>query len=610
MEFLFDSRNELFKKPFGCIRAGSTLFLTCYVKGAGETGVLFLLAKDGYQPSAHEMTPKKSKNGYTKYSLSLPFFEPGLFFYHFQLTTPEGARHIFRSSQNRPTEEGDTTWQITCYERVHPIPQNFSGKVMYQIFPDRFNKKGHCDASEKLTPYTLHENTEELPFFEPDAAGIVQNNDFFGGNFQGIIEKIPYLKELGVQVIYLNPIFKAFSNHRYDTADYLQTDPLLGTNEDFKKLCDAAHKAGLFVMLDGVFSHTGSDSLYFDIHNRYGTGAYHNPDSPYRSWYQFTNDGNNYTAWWGIDTLPCTNELNPDYGRFIFETVIPYWLRLGADGWRLDVADELPDEFLEKLCTAVKNENPDAIVLGEVWEDASNKISYSQRRKYLWGRSLDSVMNYVWRDAIIRFVRRETPAEVFAESILTLCENYPKDALDATMNLLSTHDTPRILSVLGADRFPHARHEQAQFRLSEAEYDCAKNRLVSALFLAFCLPGNISVYYGDEIGLQGLFDPFNRTYLGDKKGDDDIFHLFRRLSFLKSSHAALQQGECKPARAENGVFSFCRKTKDETILCITNTGTEPFAMPLCGEILFEENTQTVNKALTLFPYGATAIRLL
>ncbi len=610
MEFLFDSRNELFKKPFGCIRAKNTLFLTCYVKGANENGVLFLLTKDGETPVSYEMTSTFSENGYTKYSLTLPFTAPGLFFYHFLLQTNEGDRLILRDGKNRPTQEGGTPWQITCYERAHSIPEEFSGKVMYQIFPDRFNKKGSCNTSEKLTPFFLHESADERPVFEPDAAGIVQNNDFFGGNFQGIIEKIPYLKDLGVQVIYLNPIFKAFSNHRYDTADYLQTDPLLGTNEDFKRLCSEAHKAGLLVMLDGVFSHTGSDSLYFDIHNRHGTGAYHNPDSPYRSWYQFTNYPEEYAAWWGIKTLPCTNEHNPDFQQFILETVIPHWLRLGADGWRLDVADELPEEFLEKLLSAVKAEKPNAIVLGEVWEDASNKISYGKRRKYLWGHSLDSVMNYVWRDAIIRFVCRNLPAEDFAESILTLCENYPQDALCAAMNLLSTHDTPRIISVLGADAFPHDRHEQAQFRLTEAEYSRAKHRLVSALFLAFCLPGNFSIYYGDEIGTQGLFDPFNRTYLGDKKGDDVIFHLFCRLAALKGNHTALQQGQFNLCRAENGVFSFYRKTENETILCITNTGTEAFALPLSGEILFAENTHSAGETLTLFPYGAAAFKLL
>lgn len=609
MDFLFDSRNSLFKSPFGCIEADNVLNLSCYVKDAAETGVLFLLKKDDGEADCYEMTLNGRQSDYNVYSLSLPFTQAGLFFYHFELQHPHSTTPVYRNGKNQPVTNSGSCWQITCYKREYPIPKDFCGKVMYQIFPDRFHKKGSCDTKEKLTPFFLHDSHNELPVFWPDENGIVQNNDFFGGNFQGIIEKLPYLKALGVQVIYLNPIFKAYSNHRYDTADYLQVDPLLGTNEDFCRLCDEAHKAGLRIILDGVFSHTGSDSLYFDIHNRFGVGARHNPNSPYRQWYQFTNYPIEYNTWWGISTLPCTDELNPDFQQFILKEVIPYWLSLGADGWRLDVADELPEEFLEKLYCAVKNENPEALVLGEVWEDASNKISYGVRRKYLQGKSLDSVMNYVWRDGIIRFVKNEISAADFSEIIMTLCENYPQDALSAAMNLLSTHDTPRILSVLGADGFPERKEEQATFRLTESQYKLAKNRLIVAAFLLFCLPGNICIYYGDEIGTEGLFDPFNRTFFGAEKFDESILHLFGALAALKNAHPSLQTGVLITHFATKDIFSFYRSTEDEKVLCIVNTGKTPLHFFLPGEMIFKEKARQNDQMLTLLPWGCAAIKM-
>lgn len=609
MDIIFNSRSELFKKPFGCIRAGETLSVTIYVKDAGCTGVLFLLTEDEKSPQRYEMKYENEINGYRVYTCSICFEKTGLFFYHFTVLTAESSYPVFRDEKNHPTLHHGTPWQITCYEQAFPTPDAFGGLVMYQIFPDRFNKKGDCDTTEKLTPFHLHDNPYDLPVYEPDHAGIVQNNDFFGGNLCGIIQKLPYLKELGVNAIYLNPIFKAFSNHRYDTADYLKVDPLLGTNDDFRHLCNSAHDLGIKVILDGVFSHTGSDSLYFDIHNRFGVGAYHNPDSPYRSWYQFTDYPKGYTAWWGILTLPCTEELNPDFRHFIFNKVIPYWLSLGADGWRLDVADELPEEFLEELYSAVKREKPQALVLGEVWEDASNKISYGVRRKYLQGKSLDAVMNYVWRDAIIRFVRREISAEDFAESVMTICEHYPQDAINATMNLLSTHDTPRILTVLGTDYVPESRKDRAGFRLQEEQRKIAKNRLYLAAFLLFCLPGSPCIYYGDEIGLEGFEDPFNRGYMGDRDGDNDIASCFRALAAMKNQSPALRFGNLTPLLAEKGLFAFLRKERTEQVLCLVNCNHEPQAWHADGEILFEKNLICQKDELLLLPYGCAAIQI-
>ena len=609
MEILFNSRHEFFKTPFGCIHSGKTLTVTLYLKDADEIGVLFLLSEDGWEAEYHKMEQKDSRNGYTAYSCSIPFIKPGLYFYHFQIQRKNETIAVFRDGYNRPIINQGIAWQITCFKREYLVPKAFYGLVLYQIFPDRFNKSGDCDTKDKLTPFYLHQNPEDIPVYESDENGIIQNNDFFGGNFRGIIEKLSLLESLGIGAIYLNPIFKAYSNHRYDTADYLTADPLLGSNEDFKNLCAEAHKHGIKIILDGVFSHTGSDSLYFDIHNRFGIGAYHNPNSPFRDWYQFSEYPRHYNAWWGIKTLPCTEELNPNFQQFIFKKVIPYWLSLGADGWRLDVADELPEAFIMALRAAVKAEKPDSLLLGEVWEDASNKISYGIRRQYLQGESLDGVMNYVWRDAVIRFARCEMSAEDLLESVMTLCEHYPKDAINVTMNLLSTHDTPRILTVLGCTHVPESRAERAAFRLSGFEKTLGKNRLFLAACLLFCLPGSICIYYGDEIGLEGFEDPFNRMYLGNRTGDNEIFSCFRTLAAMKNHSPALRHGDLIPGMAENGVFSFYRREKEETILCVSNISPTPQHVFAQGEILFQKNAWQNGDDILLLQYGCVTMKL-
>ncbi len=612
MNILFDSRNEQFKKPFGCLVQKDTVTVNLYIKDAGETGVLFLLEKDGEDTVPYAMEKTGEVNGYDVYSAGVVIGDAGLYFYCFKILWENGEQLVYRDAYNQPVFDEGRRWQLTCYSEVYEPPESFYGGVMYQIFPDRFNRKGLCDTKDKLTPFYIHENLNDTPVFLPDSEGTIWNNDFYGGNFAGIIEKLPYLQSLGVNIIYLNPIFKAYSNHRYDTADYMQVDPLLGTNEDFKIFCDEAHKLGMRVILDGVFSHTGSDSLYFDEYNRFGGGAYHDWNSPYREWYQFEEHPYKYTSWWGIKTLPCVDENNASYQQYIIEdenSVIRYWLRQGADGWRLDVADELPDGFLYKLYHAVKEEKPDSIVIGEVWEDASNKISYGNRRHYLQGGCLDGVMNYVWRDAIIRFARREMSAEDFCESVMTLCEHYPKAALHSMMNILSTHDTPRILTVLGIDNVPQSREERAAYRLTEKQRELAKNRLILASFLQFLLPGCPDVYYGDEIGLEGFEDPFNRGYMGNAKGDSDIFSCYEKLSAIKNQYKPLQQGCVEPAFSGKGVFAFYRIYGEEKVLCIANTAESPYSVPLSGEkVLFSANTLTDEHSISLLPYGCVCLQ--
>ena len=348
----------------------------------------------------------------------------------------------------------------------------------------------------------------------PDADGIVRNCDFYGGNFAGIAAKLPYLHALGVSLLYLNPIFKAYSNHRYDTCDYRQPDPMLGTAADFTALCEAAHRLGIRVILDGVFSHTGCRSIYFDRGGEFGGGACTGPGSPYYSWYTFQHFPDRYTSWWGIDTLPCVNELDPGYLDYIIDgpdSVVAHWLRLGADGYRLDVADELPDAFILRLKDRIRQVKPDALLIGEVWEDASNKIAYGQRRRYFIDGALDSVMNYPWRKAILDYCQGWDDGTTLRQSVLRIAENYPAGVLNCVMNILGTHDTPRILSLLGGS-CDGTKDEQAQRQLSPRQRAQALERLQMAAFLQFMLPGMACIYYGDEAGMEGCGDPFNRRY--------------------------------------------------------------------------------------------------
>ena len=383
-------------------------------------------------------------------------------------------------------------------------------------------------------------------------------------------------------MIYLNPIFEAHSNHRYNTADYESIDPLLGKEEDFISLCMEAHKLGIKIILDGVFSHTGDDSIYFNRYKRYdGDGAYNSKSSPYYKWYKFNNWPDSYSSWWGIDTLPETDETNPSYMEFITgkNGVIAKWMRLGADGFRLDVADELPDEFIVKIRERIKAENPEAFLLGEVWEDASTKTAYGVRRESLLGKELDSVMNYPFREAIIDYLVNDN-AEDFMERILTITENYPKEIVDALMNPLGTHDTVRIISRLSgedAEGPEKSKEWQAGFSLSTEQKERCKRLLKIAAAIQYTLPGFPSVYYGDEVGMEGLKDPFNRQAFPWRNLDMELLGFFEKLGKIRANNHMLRDAEFVPISGADGCIAYARE-KDgnpkHSIILIANRASE------------------------------------
>ena len=518
-----------------------------------------------------ELKFKTAADGYDTYGGKICIKSCGLYFYHFYISTEESDFELYRDGDGTNIAAGEL-WQISCIDSGFTVPKSFCGKVMYQIFPDRFYRSQVLSAEGKLQPYWVHGDTNETPHYLPDEHGEILNCDFFGGNLDGIIRKLDYIKSLGTSVIYLNPIFKAYSNHRYDTCDYKCIDPLLGTEADFVRLCNEAHKRDIKIILDGVFSHTGSNSIYFDKERIFGGGAYSCDDSQFKNWFSFGESKDDYDSWWGIKTLPCVNELCDDYINYIIEdddSVVAHWLKLGADGFRLDVADELPDEFIKRLRARVKQIKSDSYVVGEVWEDASNKISYGVRRQYFTASELDSVMNYVFKNAIISYCTHYLDAKGFADEIMTVVENYPAPSVHSLMNSLSTHDTARIITCL-ADTTPGlSKSEMADFTLSDEQKSTALGRLYVAALLQFTLPGNACIYYGDEVGMEGFGDPFNRACFQWSKADCSLKGFFEELGKLKNAHTSLQLGDIHFVRTDD-VLIFEREHKNEKIRIIIN----------------------------------------
>ena len=568
MRILYNSKNEYYKSPFGCLRQNEVCRLRIKIPTDCPTVSVNLCIRNetGFEMSV-PFRKEAENEGYEVYTTEFSLFLNDLYFYFFKITTQSEVFDLFKQGDDTNIAVGDL-WQLTCFDKDYDTPLDFKGRVMYQIFPDRFAKSGSVDLAGKLEPYQLHENTSDTPVYLPNEEGRITNSDFFGGNLKGITEKLPYLKGMGVGIIYLNPIFMAYSNHRYDTADYKRIDPLLGTEEDFVSLCHEAHKLDIKIILDGVFSHTGSNSVYFDAKGIFGNGAVSDENSPYREWYQFENYPTKYTAWWGIDTLPCVDELSGSYMDYIInspDSVLEHWMRLGADGFRLDVADELPDKFISAFHKKLKEINPDALLIGEVWDDASNKISYSARRRYFSDSNLDSVMNYPFKEAIIGYVKREITGNEFADRVMTIVENYPRPVLDCLMNLLSTHDTPRIITALSGKGEGMSKVEKANFRLSGEELERALTLAKLSALLQFTLPGNPSIYYGDEIGMEGFEDPLNRAYYEWDKQNTSLKEFYRKLSYLKNENKAVKLGNIIFEKAEESFIQYARTYQGETV---------------------------------------------
>lgn len=576
MDFIpYNSRLKYHKYPFGAVKCGEEVTLRIVMpRSFCCTGASLVLTHDCGEASVYPMSWERMEgNNEEWWRVTFVPEKCGLYRYHFAVDNKDGGSLITKSdgSTGRISPDG-AGFQLTVYSEDFETPDWIKGSVIYQIFPDRFASSGTKKRnvpSERI----LRSDWGGKPMWEPDADGRITKYDFFGGDFKGIEQKLDYLESLGVGCIYLNPIFEAHSNHRYDTANYEKTDVLLGTEKQFESLCKAAEKRGIRIVLDGVFSHTGSDSIYFNKEKRYYTlGAYNSKSSEYYEWYKFRNFPDDYESWWGVDILPEIDEENDGFIDYIAgeNGILRKWLRAGASGWRLDVADELPDKFLDALRSAVKAEKPDAYILGEVWEDASNKISYGQRRRYLQGAQLDSVMNYPFADCLIDFAISGR-AEGFNDRISEICENYPKPAVDCLMNHIGTHDTCRVLNrlaTLGEYRNGCEGRYAGGLNEYQAEYGKKLLRLVAAM--QFTLPGVPCIYYGDEAGLDGGEDPYNRGCYPWGSEDNELIDYFRALGKIRKEHKVFAQGEFVPVSDALGCVAYERCGEGERIMTVAN----------------------------------------
>ncbi len=627
MRPVFDSRDTFYREPFGAVTAGTTVsFAFCPPRAWGVTSVaLCVIYEFDRQSEEIPMAWAEMQGGQDTYRCALSTENRiGPVWYHFRMEGARGTTYYGCPGQlGGVGAESDTVppaYQLTVYQRDGVTPDWYGQGVTYHIFPDRFAKKGQASVKGLVGDRRLHTVWEDVPDYLPDENGEIRNRDFFGGNVAGVLDKLPYLRDLGVTTIYFSPIFEAASNHRYDTADYRNIDPLFGTEAGFAELCRVAHRLRMRVILDGVFNHTGYDSRYFNGRGSYDTlGAHQSQDSPYYNWYEFNHWPYEYSSWWGIYTLPQVNETEASYMNFIIDgedSVIRHWVRAGADGWRLDVADELPDEFIRRLRAAATAEKDDAVIIGEVWEDASRKISYDVRRRYFVGDELDGVTNYPFRNALLGYLL-EGHAESFKAQMESLRENYPKQNFYSLMNILGTHDTPRALTVLGADPADYGtpREERAQKRLSEERRALAARRLKLGSLIQFAFPGSPCVYYGDEAGLEGFEDPFNRAGYPWGREDADLLKHYRLLGHLRGSLPEWQCGDIEYLEAQGDLLVFRRKLKSAQVIVACNRGdtaieiSVPWAEPYACDLLTGHNLPVGSGQvkLTLEPVSCVAV---
>ena len=569
MSTYFDSRDPACKSPFGAVPCGTEVSFAVFC--TDEENIVSGALHVTEEFAGREQTVPLTLSGGAWRCVYAAPRRPELAWYRFSLRRRSGETVTLAQRQ------------LTVYEEYGAAPDWFGRGVSYQIFPDRFCRSRVPDPAGLVGDRTVHENWQDTPEFRPDERGEIRNRDFFGGDLAGIISKLDYLKSLGVTTLYLNPIFEAASNHRYNTADYMAIDPMLGTAEDFRALCREAHARGMRVLLDGVFNHTGSASRYFNADGFYPElGAAQSKDSPYYNWYHFTHWPDSYDAWWGIKTLPAVEENQASYRDFIIrseDSVVRHWLRCGADGWRLDVADELPDDFIAELRQAMDAEKPDCLLLGEVWEDGSNKIAYDRRRKYLLGRETHGLMNYPFRTAALDWLCGGDAA-AFRENMEQLRENYPSPAFYSAMNFLSTHDTPRILTLLGGEPTPADKAERAAARLSPAGRELARRRLMLGALLLYTFPGSPTVYYGDEAGMEGYEDPLNRRAFPWGAEDEELLRWYRKLGQLRGGRPSLQRGDICYLYADGSGLALRRQWDSEVTTAAMNSGKEPLTMTL------------------------------
>ena len=502
----------------------------------------------------------------------------------------------------------------------YDVPDWAKGKIMYHIFVDRFNR----GSSEKMVPMdrrNIHEDWNESMQIGPDKDGI-WNNDFYGGDLKGIIDKLDYIESLGVSILYLSPIVWSQSNHRYDTSDYEKVDPYAGVNEDLKLLCDEAHKRGMKVVLDAVFNHTGSDSKYF---NKFGNfdevGAYQSNDSKYSSFFRkhYHNGKEYFDYWWGFDNLPECNGNSFEWREYILGEggVIDLWFSLGIDGLRLDVADELTDDFIEGIRTAVKRNKEDGFILGEVWKNPMR-----MGRGYIEsGRGMDSVMNYPLVDALLRYFKYGDVHKL-SYIINDMLNEYPEETIYALMNFTSTHDISRALNMLGCesefspykewywDPVDNSHEHCKDYKMSKEDLIRAKEIYKAYISAMAFLPGNLSIFYGDEVGIEGLGNLANRKTFPWGEEDSDLVEFFTSIGKVRVNNKFLEQADLNVFKINRDYLMFERVNGEDKMLFAVNRTDNDVDFKVPDEYSDGEDVYVLKKSRKghLGPYGSVAIK--
>ena len=574
-----DAYDTAFRSPPGAVEEGTDIAFSIVSFGGLESAELCVYG-DGF---TEDIAMQRTGDVFTAH-----FTAPGpaALFYKFRLggafLCPDDDGHSSRLAGG-----GAEGFRLTVYKRGFRTPEWLRRSVMYQVFPDRFGFSDDGTAQAGIeyhrslgqSPEMHKSRTEPVKWQPRPGEGDYAPDDFYGGTLRGIAARLPYLRELGIGTLYLNPVVEARSNHRYDTSNYEMVDPILGSVDDYVNLSSEAARLGIRIINDGVFSHTGADSVYFDRFGSYGgTGAHASRSSPYFGWFDFRSYPDDYRCWWGFRDLPEVNEEDESWQDYIIrgrDSIVKLWLRRGASGWRLDVADELPDDVLELIRASAKAEKPDCAIIGEVWEDAVLKVSYGRRRGYALGGALDSVMNYPFRAAVISFARGESDAFALRDFLLSQQHNYPGPMYMALMNLLSSHDVERLHSALGADCALKSldRASQAAFGLTPEQSEKADRLQKLCAAIQYCVPGVPCLYYGDEEGLDGAGDPFNRAPFEPSLGG--LHNFYTELGRTRNGSEALKCGSAAFYAPSPDVLLILREAGGERVLCIANRcGTE------------------------------------
>ena len=551
-----NSQNLKYRKPFGAIKVGEKVYIAIDLNI--EANVYLHLIEFCGKKSRIQMLKNKSLDNNIRFDICLDTNNLyGILNYYFEIVYENKTIYYGNNEEclggiGKCYDSFPKLYQITIY-KDRKVPKWYKEGIIYQIFVDRFfNGNDDFKINNPKKNSFIYGSWDDDPMYIKDNKGNIIRWDFYGGNLKGIIKKLPYIKSLGVSIIYMNPIFKSASCHKYDTGDYEKIDEMFGTEEDFQELCSEAKKLNINIILDGVFSHTGSDSKYFNKFNNYDSiGAYQSKESIYYNWYRFYEYPDKYESWWGFENQPNVNELNKDYINYIVKdknSIISKWMKLGAIGWRLDVADELPDEFIKLIKDEIISNNKESVLIGEVWEDASNKISYSERRRYFFGDELDSVTNYPLRDVLIRFLKKEIDKNYFIKKIMSIYENYPRENFYSNMNLLGNHDTERILTLLENN----------------------KKLLELAIAIQMTLPGVPLIYYGDEVGLTGGRDPQNRKPYPWGRENKEILDLYKKLTTIRNKEDSLKKGDFNFIYDSEELLIYERIYENEKIIVIVN----------------------------------------